>query len=314
MNKLALVVVVLVAFLGATIASAPKPEDHFSMLASTSSGSKSAGSSSSEAKEDCSAKLFPQSYTRTTRLLIMCGFVASILATLLFGFLFTQNKGESLIPILCFLFMSVTFISYFALYEGIGAAWKEEEDPTCRLMLWSRWAHLLITIPLVCATLGLFAKVDVGHCVSLGGTSALMVGCWVIGAFMFGTVKYIWWLLGVFFMVFVILQMVGLSGNANLSAGAQTMTMAMAGLEAVCFFGYAVVWILGATGVGWLRMATEVAWYVVFDLVSAGGLGAVACLAGDEAGAAEEQVSLLAPNYSSQPRTSGGRVTSSELV
>jgi bacteriorhodopsin len=81
-------------------------------------------------------------------------------------------------------------------------------DTTPRVIFLPRYADLLLTQPLLLATLGVISKADTSVLVSLVGYDILMILAALVGAINVAPFKYMWWFAGLILLILIIIQLV----------------------------------------------------------------------------------------------------------
>jgi bacteriorhodopsin len=148
------------------------------------------------------------------------------------------------------------------MWAGILVDYKTS-DVTPRVIFYPKYLDWIITCPLTLAAICLVAQAEAALLVSLVGNAVLMVLCGLVGSSVVAPYKYVWWALGVMFLVIVLLILGRVMRQGN-GRAVRNLVIVTAGT----WIWYPIVWVVGSEGTGALGMMQEVAITVLLDLVS----------------------------------------------
>jgi bacteriorhodopsin len=209
---------------------------------------------------------FPDDYPNSVKHFLLIGCLGMLIGSCVFLWLSMSRPKSSLPHVLMFMASAISCMSFYAMWTGIGVELKTT-DTTPRVIFLPRYADLLLTQPLLLATIGLMSKADTSVLVSLVGYDVLMVLTSLIGAMNIAPFKYMWWFAGFIFLILIIVQLVQRFEGAN--DGYKLCNYIFIGTACV----YPLVWMLGSEGTAALGLSQEVGIITVTDLVAKLGFG-----------------------------------------
>lgn len=198
------------------------------------------------------------------------GMTAGALAFLVLGRR-ARGEGGSFFLITFFIaFVAATAYLAMALGQGIVTVGGRE-------LFYARYADWLITTPLLLLDLAILVGASRILISWLIGLDIYMIGTGLIAGLTAGNERYIWF--AVSSVAFVAIVGILVSSFAAMARAqgpgiAQTFTR-LAGLTIGLWTIYPIVWLLGTEGTGTVSLTTEVAMFVVLDLLAKVGFGFV---------------------------------------
>jgi len=209
---------------------------------------------------------FPEDYPNSVKHFLLIGCLGMFIGACVFLWLSMSRPKSSLPHVLMFMASAISCMSFYAMWTGIGVELKTT-DTTPRVIFLPRYADLLMTQPLLLATIGIMGKADTSVMVSLIGYDVLMVLAALIGAMNVAPFKYMWWFAGFGFLILIIVQLVQRFEGAN--DGYKLCNYIFIATACV----YPIVWMLGSEGTAALGLSQEVGIITVTDLVAKLGFG-----------------------------------------
>ena len=148
---------------------------------------------------------FPDDYPNSVRHWLLIGALSMMLgAGLVFIFTFVPSRTPPMANVMVFMSCSVAMCAYYCMWAGIWVEFKTS-DVTPRVIFYPKYLDWIITCPLTVAAICLVAEAEAALLVSLVGNAVLMVLCGLVGSSVVAPYKYVWWFLGVLFLIIVLL-------------------------------------------------------------------------------------------------------------
>lgn len=213
--------------------------------------------------ENAHSVTFPDAYPNSVRHWLLIGALSMMLgAVLVFVFTFVPSRTPPMASVLVFIACAVSMCAYYAMWAGIWVDFKTS-DVTPRVIFYPKYFDWIVTVPLTLAAICLVAEAEAALLVSLAGNGVLMVLCQLVGSSVVAPYKFVWWMLGVVFLViiFVILGRVMRQRNGR---GVRNLVV----LICATWFVYPIVWVTGSEGTAALGLTQEVAVTCLLDIVS----------------------------------------------
>jgi len=209
---------------------------------------------------------FPEDYPNSVKHFLLIGCLGMLLGACVFLWLSMSRPKSSLPHVLMFMAAAISAMSFYAMWTGVGVELKTT-DTTPRVIFLPRYVDLLLTQPLLLATIGVLSKADTSVLVSLVGYDILMVLAALVGAMNIAPFKYMWWFAGLIFLILIIVQLLQRFEGAN--DGYKLCNYLFIGTACV----YPLVWMLGSEGTAALGLSQEVGIMTITDLVAKVGFG-----------------------------------------
>jgi len=209
---------------------------------------------------------FPDDYPNSVKHFLLIGCLGMLVGSCVFLWLSMSRPKSSLPHVLMFMASAISCMAFYAMWTGVGVELKTT-DTTPRVIFLPRYADLLLTQPLLLATLGVISKADTSVLVSLVGYDILMILAALVGAINVAPFKYMWWFAGLILLILIIIQLVQRFEGA--SDGYKVLNYIFIGTACV----YPLVWMLGSEGTAALGLSQEVGIMAVTDLVAKVGFG-----------------------------------------
>jgi len=215
---------------------------------------------------DASAVTFPDDYPNSVKHFLLIGCLGTLIGSVVFLYLLMSRAKTSLPHVLMFIAAAASSMCFYAMWTGVGVELKTT-DVTPRVIFLPRYASLLLTQPLLLATIAILNKADTSVMVSLVGYDVMMVLAFLVGAMNIAPFKYMWWFAGFVFLILIVIQLVQRFEGAN--DGYKLCNYIFIATACV----YPLVWMLGSEGTAALGLTQEVGILVVTDLVAKIGFG-----------------------------------------
>jgi len=209
---------------------------------------------------------FPDDYPNSVKHFLLIGCLGMLIGSCVFLWLSMSRPKSSLPHVLMFMAAAISCMSFYAMWTGVGVELKTT-DTTPRVIFLPRYADLLLTQPLLLATIGLMSKADTSVMVSLVGYDVLMILASLIGAMNVAPFKYMWWFAAFIFLILIIVQLLQRFEGAK--DGYKLCNYIFIATACV----YPLVWMLGSEGTAALGLSQEVGIITVTDLVAKVGFG-----------------------------------------
>ena len=198
------------------------------------------------------------------------GMTAGALAFLVLG---RRARGEGgSFFLITFFIAFVAATAYLAMALGQGAVTIGGRE-----LFYARYADWLITTPLLLLDLAILVGASRILISWLIGLDIYMIGTGLIAGLTVGNERYIWFAVSSVAFVAIVGILVGRFMEMARAQGpgiARTFTR-LAGLTIGLWTLYPIVWLLGTEGTGTVSLTTEVAMFVVLDLLAKVGFGFV---------------------------------------
>jgi pathogenesis-related protein 1 len=148
---------------------------------------------------------FPDAYPNSVRHWLLIGSLSLLLGSgIVFFFTFVPSRTPPMANVLVFISCACAMCAYYCMWAGVLVEFKTT-DVTPRVIFYPKYLDWLVTCPLTLAAICLVAEAESALMVSLIGNAILMVLCGLVGSSIVAPYKYIWWVLGVAFLVIIVL-------------------------------------------------------------------------------------------------------------
>ena len=218
---------------------------------------------------------FPDAYPNSVRHWLLIGMLSMCLgAGIVFIFTFVPAKTPPMANVLVFMILSVAMCAYYCMWAGVFVDFKTT-DETPRVIFYPKYLDWIVTCPLTLAVICLVADADSELLVSMAGNAILMVLCGLVGSTIVAPYKYIWWVLGVVFLLIILMILGRVMRLPRNGRAVRRLVLLTAGVWVV----YPIVWITGSEGTAALGLTQEVALTCGLDLVAKVAFAVVSAIA-----------------------------------
>jgi len=206
---------------------------------------------------------FPDAYPNSVRHWLLIGALSMGLgAALVFVFTFVPSRTPPMANVVVFMSCAVAMCAYYCMWAGIYVEFKTT-DTTPRVIFYPKYFDWIVTCPLTLAAICLVAEAEAALLVSLVGNAVLMVLCNLVGASVVAPYKYVWWFLGVLFLI-IILVILGRVMRQRNGRAVRNLVILTAGVWVL----YPIIWVTGSEGTAALGLTQEVALTCLLDIIA----------------------------------------------